>query len=121
MVDSTQSTRRVFPPDGESTAPACSHDAVQQLGVDAGQNRYLRCQDCEAVIVTFSMSSRWEQQREALSTEPRDWNPLIDALRTKRSGPQEDPRHDDSHRGGEPESLADRVRRTWRRFLTGRR
>ncbi len=121
MADSKQSTRRVFPPAGESTAPACSHEAVQQLGVDAGQNRYLRCRDCEAVIVSFAATSQWEQQREALSREPRDWNPLLDALRTKRSGPQDDPRREDSHRGGERESLADRVRRTCRRFLTGRR
>lgn len=121
MADSTQSTRRVFPPAGESTAPTCSHETVQQLGVDAGQNRYLRCRDCEAVIVTFSATSRWEKQREALSTEPRDWNPLLDALRTKHSGPQEDPRREESRPSEESESLSDRVRRTWRRFVTRRR
>ncbi|PSQ56640.1 MAG: hypothetical protein BRD23_09275 [Halobacteriales archaeon SW_9_67_25] len=121
MVDPEESTRRVFPPVGESTAPACSHESARQLGVDAGQNRYLRCRDCGAVIVAFSATSQWERQREALSTEPRDWNPLIDALRTKRSGPQDDPRREDTHHGDTPESLADRVRQTWRRFLGGRR
>ncbi|PSQ33317.1 hypothetical protein BRD09_01320 [Halobacteriales archaeon SW_10_68_16] len=120
MDEATPSTKRVFPPAGESTVPACSHESVRQLGVDAGQNQYLRCQDCEAVIVTFAATNRWQQQREALAQEPRDWNPLIDALRTKQTGPQEDPRREDDRRR-EPDSLVDQVRQTCRRLLNGRR
>jgi hypothetical protein len=112
MVDGTSSTERVFPPDGKSTLPTCSHDAVEQLGVDAGQNQYLRCRDCETVIVEFSARSEWREQQEALSTETREWNPLLDALRRTHSGPQEDPQREDST------SLAAGVRRKWRRFWT---
>lgn len=120
MDDATPSTKRVLPPAGESTVPACSHDSVRQLGVDAGQNQYLRCRDCEAVIVSFAATSRWQDQREALAQEPRDWNPLLDALRTKHTGPQEDPRREDDRRR-EPDSFVDQVRETWRRFREGRR
>jgi hypothetical protein len=115
MADSTPPTKQVFPPVGEDAAPACAHDAVEQLGVDAGQNQYLRCRDCEAVIVAFSATTQWKEQREALSSETGEWNPLIDALRTEHTGPQEDPRREDPHRR-ESDSLAARVRRTWRRF-----
>ena len=117
MVDGTSSTERVFPPDGKSTLPACSHETVEQLGVDAGQNRYLRCRDCETVIVAFSATSAWREQQEALSTETQEWNPLLDALRTKRSGPQDDPRREDPHRE-DSTSLAAGVRQKWRRFWT---
>jgi len=120
MDEPTPSTKRVFPPADEDTVPACSHETVQQLGVDAGQNQYLRCQDCEAVIVSSSATTRWQDQREALAQEPREWNPLLDALRTNHTGPQEDPRREDSHRR-EPDSFVDQVRQTCRRFLTGRR
>jgi len=115
MDDHAPTTERVFPPAGEGSVPACPHETVEQLGVDAGQNQYLRCRDCEAVIVSFSATSQWQEQREALSREPREWNPLLDALRTKRSGPQEDPRRDDDRRR-DPDSFAVRIRRTVRRF-----
>ncbi len=115
MDEQAPSTKRVFPPAGEGTVPACPHETVEQLGVDAGQNQYLRCRECGAVIVSFSATSQWEEQREALSQESREWNPLIDALRTERTGPQEDPRREDPHRR-DPDSLVARVRQTWRQF-----
>lgn len=119
MDEPASATKRVFPPPGEKAPPACDHDTVRQLGVDAGQNQYLRCRDCEAVIVAFSATAEWQDQREALSTEPREWNPLVDALRTKRSGPQADPRRENSRRET-PGTLTARVRQTWRAFWSDR-
>ncbi|MEF8781684.1 MAG: hypothetical protein V5A39_01645 [Haloarculaceae archaeon] len=113
MAEESAPTEYVFPPKGSNSLPRCSHDSVERLGVDAGQNQYARCRDCESVIVTFTPDDEWERQRERLSTEERNWNPLLDALRTKNTGANTDPRRDDSY--GD-RSLTGRIRARWRQF-----
>lgn len=113
MAEESAPTEYVFPPKGSNSLPRCSHDSVERLGVDAGQNQYARCRDCESVIVTFTPDDEWERQRELLSTEQRNWNPLIDALRTQDTGANTDPRRDDSSGG---RSVTERIRARWRQF-----
>jgi hypothetical protein len=113
MVEDGASTECVFPPKGRDTPPRCDHGSVERLGVDAGNNQYFRCRDCEAVVVTFTPDDQWERQRELLSAEDRNWNPLLDALRGQNDGPDADPRREDTRVA---ESLAARVRARWRRF-----
>lgn len=113
MADEGASTECVFPPKGRDSPPRCDHASVERLGVDAGNNQYFRCRDCDSVIVTFTPEDRWEEQREVLSVEERNWNPLLDALRTKNTGPNSDPRREDSHA---ERSLTGRLRARLQRF-----
>ena len=114
MVDDGSSVEYVFPPHGEQTLPQCGHGDVERLGFDAGQNEYSRCRDCGAVIVGFTASKDWEERREALSVEPRDWNPLLDALRSNQYASERQERRDGGQESG---SLTDRARATWRRLF----
>jgi hypothetical protein len=122
MTDDGTGTRCVFPPAGRDSAPRCRHSSVQPLGVDAGGNRYGRCRDCDAVVVTFTPDDGWERQREQLAQEDRDWNPLLDALRSEDTGPAGDPRRDDERRVvGRDQSLVARIRARLGRFWNRRR
>jgi hypothetical protein len=117
MPDDGGSTECVFPPAGRERPPRCSHRSVQRLGVDAGGNRYGQCRDCEAVVVTFTPDDGWERQREQLAEEERDWNPLLDALRSDDTGTEQDPRRDDERRVvRQDRSLTTRLRAGLRRF-----
>jgi hypothetical protein len=115
MPDDRAPTEYVFPPRGRDSPPRCSHRSVERLGVDAGGNRYGRCRDCEAVVVTFTPDDGWRRQREQLSQEDRDWNPLLDALRSNRTGQNPDPRREEPQ-SAEYESVAARVRSRLRRL-----
>jgi hypothetical protein len=115
-------TECVFPPAGRDTTPRCRHRSVQRLGVDAGGNRYGQCRDCEAVVVTFTPDDGWERQREQLAQEERDWNPLLDALRSDEGGSERDPRRDDERQVvRQGQSLVARLRARLEQFWNRRR
>jgi hypothetical protein len=108
MARNEDSGECVFPPPGESDVPRCAHDSVVVLGQDGGNNLYKRCRDCGAVVLVFGAAGNWERVREERTAEPRDWNPLLDALRRNQTA-AEDPQ-------GRNRSLSEWARSVWNRL-----
>ena len=58
----------------------CDHDRTFQLGSDKGNNIYLQCQDCNAVIILESHDYNVQKEREMIKEKMDEDENIVNKL-----------------------------------------
>lgn len=77
-MDSEQGNAWVIPANTD-----CEHEKTFQLGSDKGNNIYLQCQECDAVIILESEDYNIQKEREEIEKKMEEDESILGKLTSK--------------------------------------